>query len=104
MPSQHGGPTVAPLADPHTALWAIMVAFLWRFAGFNMVVYVAAIQGLPREYYDYAVLEGAGRFHAAFRGDGEGGPMFGDVCMEQYERLKFRNRVDVLLNELPDCW
>ena len=54
--------TVAPLADPHTALWAIMVAFLWRFAGFNMVVYVAAIQGLPREYYDYAVLEGAGRF------------------------------------------
>ncbi len=54
--------TVAPLADPHTALWAIMIAFLWRFAGFNMVVYLAAIQNLPREYYEYAVLEGAGRF------------------------------------------
>ena len=24
-----------------------MVAFLWRFAGFNMVVYLAAIQALP---------------------------------------------------------
>jgi raffinose/stachyose/melibiose transport system permease protein len=54
--------TVAPLADAGTALWAIMVAFLWRFAGFNMVVYLAAIQALPREYYEYAVLEGAGRF------------------------------------------
>ncbi len=54
--------TVAPLADPHTALWAIMLAFLWRFAGFNMVVYLAAIQNLPREYYEQAVLEGAGRF------------------------------------------
>ena len=54
--------TVAPLADADTALWAIMAAFLWRFAGFNMVVYLAAIQALPPEYYEYAVLEGAGRF------------------------------------------
>jgi len=54
--------TIAPLADAGTALWAIMVAFLWRFAGFNMVVYLAAIQALPREYYEHAVLEGAGRF------------------------------------------
>lgn len=54
--------TIAPLADANTALWAIMVAFLWRFAGFNMVVYLAAIQGLSRDYYEYAVLEGAGRF------------------------------------------
>lgn len=53
--------TIAPLADANTALWAIMVAFLWRFAGFVMVVYLAAIQGLPHEYYEYAVLEGAGR-------------------------------------------
>ena len=44
------------------ALWAIMAAFLWRFAGFTMVVYLAAIQALPREYDEYAVLEGAGRF------------------------------------------
>ena len=53
--------TIAPLADADTALWAIMAAFLWRFAGFTMVVYLAAMQGLRREYYEYAVLEGAGR-------------------------------------------
>ena len=55
--------TFAPLADANVALWAIMAAFLWRFAGFSMVVYLAAIQALPREYDESAVLEGAGRFH-----------------------------------------
>jgi raffinose/stachyose/melibiose transport system permease protein len=54
--------TVAPLADANTALWAIMAAFLWRFAGFAMVVYVAAIRAIPTAYDEYAVLEGAGRF------------------------------------------
>lgn len=54
--------TAAPLADPDTALWAIVVAFLWRFAGFGMVVYLAAIQGISRDYYEYATLEGASRF------------------------------------------
>ena len=54
--------TIAPLADADWALLAVLVAFLWRFAGFNMVVYIAAIQALPREFYEYALLEGAGRF------------------------------------------
>ena len=53
--------TFAPLADAHWALWAIMAAFLWRFAGFTMVVYLAAIEALPREYFEHAHLEGAGR-------------------------------------------
>jgi multiple sugar transport system permease protein len=39
-----------------------MAAFLWRFAGFTMVVYLAAIEALPREYFEHAHLEGAGRF------------------------------------------
>src|SRR5690349_9636115 len=53
--------TVAPLGDPTTALWAVLIAFLWRFAGFAMVVYAAAIDELPREYGEVAALEGAGR-------------------------------------------
>jgi ABC-type sugar transport system permease subunit len=51
--------TVAPLADPRTALWAILIAFLWRFAGFAMVVYAAAMNDIPRELYEHAALEGA---------------------------------------------
>ena len=41
---------------------AIMAAFLWRFAGFSMVVYLAAMQSIPREYGEYALLEGGSRF------------------------------------------
>ncbi len=54
--------TFAPLADPDIALWAIVLVFAWRFAGFSMVVYLAAIRSIPREYYEHAELEGIGRF------------------------------------------
>jgi ABC-type sugar transport system permease subunit len=54
--------TIAPLADPDTALWAILAAFIWRFAGFSMVVYLAGIQAISRDYYEFGVLEGASRF------------------------------------------
>ena len=51
--------TVAPLSDADAALWAVLAAFLWRFTGFSMVVYAAAIGSLPRDYYDLAIVEGA---------------------------------------------
>jgi ABC-type sugar transport system permease subunit len=52
---------VAPLADPAIALWAIVLVFVWRFAGFAMVVYLAGIQAIPREYYEVGEIEGIGR-------------------------------------------
>ena len=48
------------LASQATALWAIMAAFVWRWAGFNTVIYLAALQSMPREYHEAAMLEGAG--------------------------------------------
>jgi raffinose/stachyose/melibiose transport system permease protein len=51
---------VAPLADPAFALWAIVLVFAWRFAGFSMVVYLAAMQSIPREYYEQGELDGIG--------------------------------------------
>jgi raffinose/stachyose/melibiose transport system permease protein len=53
---------VAPLADPSFALWAIVLVFVWRFAGFSMVVYLTAMQSIPREYYEQGELEGIGRW------------------------------------------
>jgi len=50
--------TFAPLADPSTALWAIVVVLVWRYAGFASVIYLAAIQSIPREYYEVGELEG----------------------------------------------
>jgi raffinose/stachyose/melibiose transport system permease protein len=51
----------APLGDPSLAIWAIVVVLVWRFASFSMVVYLAGMQGIPREYYEAAELEGIGR-------------------------------------------
>jgi raffinose/stachyose/melibiose transport system permease protein len=51
----------APLADPGLALWAIVIVLAWRFAGFSMVVYLAAMRSIPRELYEVGELEGIGR-------------------------------------------
>ena len=37
-----------------------MAAFVWRWAGFNTVIYLAALQSIAREYHEPAMLEGAG--------------------------------------------
>jgi ABC-type sugar transport system permease subunit len=56
-----GSQTVAPLSSTTLALPAIFVSFLWRYAGFNMVLYLAAMQSIPEDYYEVAWLEGASR-------------------------------------------
>jgi len=48
------------LASQATALWAIMGAFVWRWAGFNTVIYLAGLQSIPKEYHEAAMIEGAG--------------------------------------------
>lgn len=52
--------TFAPLADPATALWALVLTFVWRYAGFVAVIYLTAIESIPKEYFEYARLEGIG--------------------------------------------
>jgi len=47
------------LASQATALWAIMGAFVWRWAGFNTVIYLAGLQSIPKDYHEAAMIEGA---------------------------------------------
>ena len=48
------------LASPTTALPALILVTTWMFAGFNMVVLLAAIAAVPPEYLDAARVDGAG--------------------------------------------
>jgi raffinose/stachyose/melibiose transport system permease protein len=50
------------LGDPSVALWAIGITVVWQFAGYSMVIFLAALQGIPRELEEAAALDGAGRF------------------------------------------
>ncbi|MFD0472577.1 carbohydrate ABC transporter permease [Nonomuraea thailandensis] len=55
------------LGNEATALPSIIVMTAWRSFGFNMVVLLAALQTIPRELYEAAAVDGAGRwarFHA----------------------------------------
>jgi ABC-type sugar transport system permease subunit len=51
------------LASPTTALPALILVTSWMFAGFNMVVMLAAIHAIPAEYQEAARVDGAGTWH-----------------------------------------
>lgn len=48
------------LGDPNTALAAIIVTHAWKWAGFNMVVCLAAIHSLPSEVLEASELDNCG--------------------------------------------
>jgi ABC-type sugar transport system permease subunit len=50
------------LGQDSTALAAIMVPAIWLRAGFPMLLYLAALQGIPEEIYEAATVDGATRW------------------------------------------
>jgi len=48
------------LGDPNLALGALIVTHAWKWAGFNMVVCLAAIHSLPREVLEASELDNCG--------------------------------------------
>lgn len=47
---------------PHLALPAIMLLSVWQGVGFQMVVLLAGLQGIPENLYEAAAIDGAGRW------------------------------------------
>ncbi|WP_414584237.1 carbohydrate ABC transporter permease [Scytonema sp. PCC 10023] len=54
-----GLPTYNWLGDPAVALKGIMIMNIWSTAPFYMVIYLAALQDIPRSLYEAAELDGA---------------------------------------------
>jgi ABC-type sugar transport system permease subunit len=48
------------ISDPSTALWAVMGAHLWKWLGFNMIVFLAALHALPADVLGAAELDNCG--------------------------------------------
>ena len=48
------------LRDPNTALPAVALSSIWASLGFTFIVMTAALQGIPRELYESAFVDGAG--------------------------------------------
>ncbi len=49
------------LASPSTALWCLVFTQVWFHAGQMMVVFVAGLQGIPKDYTEAASIDGATR-------------------------------------------
>ncbi len=50
------------LADANIALFAVVIAFTWQYAGYIMMIYVAAILNIPQELLEASDIDGAGPF------------------------------------------
>ncbi len=69
-----GGTPIAWLSDPRlkflgisVAMWAVIVAYLWQDFGYNLVIFIAALQGIPREFKEAAMVDGANAWQVFFK-------------------------------------
>lgn len=47
------------LSDPKVALVSVVIASIWQGFGFETVIFLAALQSIPRELYEAAMIDGA---------------------------------------------
>jgi ABC-type sugar transport system permease subunit len=69
-----GGTPIAWLSDPRAqylgisvGMWAVIAAYLWQDYGYNLVIFIAALQGIPHELKEAAVIDGANTWQAFTR-------------------------------------
>jgi multiple sugar transport system permease protein len=54
------------LGLPENIKPAISMIVFWRYVGFNVVLYLAALQTIPNDIYEAATMDGAGRLQQFF--------------------------------------
>ena len=50
------------LSDPNEALYVIVAMTVWGWTGFAVVIYLAALQGVPEQLHEAAAIDGAKKF------------------------------------------
>lgn len=55
------------LSDPFWAMPAVAMVTVWQGLGYNMVLYLAGLQGIPDHLHEAATIDGAGPFSRFFR-------------------------------------
>ncbi|CAN5164325.1 sugar ABC transporter permease [soil metagenome] len=57
-----GIPSQLFLASPSQALYVVVAMTIWGWTGFSVIVYLAALQGVPPELHEAASIDGASAF------------------------------------------
>ncbi|MBP3953040.1 carbohydrate ABC transporter permease [Bacillus suaedae] len=55
------------LADPNIVLMSIFIPILWQYAGFYILIYYAALKGIPESIMEAAKIDGASPIQIAYR-------------------------------------
>jgi multiple sugar transport system permease protein len=48
------------LGSTSLAPWALIIVTLWQSVGYSMIIFLAGLQDIPRDYYEAATIDGAG--------------------------------------------
>jgi raffinose/stachyose/melibiose transport system permease protein len=58
---RHVGITMvsSPIAEPRTAIYALILVNVWQWTGFSMLMYIAGLANMPSEVLDAARVDGA---------------------------------------------
>lgn len=51
------------LGDSKLVMPAVLLVTVWRFTGFYIIVFMAALESVPRDIYDVATIDGANLWH-----------------------------------------
>ncbi|MFX3633889.1 MAG: carbohydrate ABC transporter permease [Candidatus Pristimantibacillus sp.] len=47
------------LGTPQTGFWGLVIVFIWQTTGYMMIIYIAAIVGVPKDLMEAATIDGA---------------------------------------------
>ncbi|WP_188191799.1 carbohydrate ABC transporter permease [Nonomuraea sp. SYSU D8015] len=61
-----GAEPVGWLTEPGLALWSIIAVMVWQAVGFYVVLFSAGMAAIPKDYFEAAALDGAGRVRLFF--------------------------------------
>lgn len=63
---QLGLPAVNWVNNPNVAMISIAIIGIWSVIGYNMVLLLAGLQEIPRDYYEASEIDGAGKWRQFF--------------------------------------
>src|SRR5690606_30700305 len=64
--TQLGLQPIGWLTDEDVAMFSIALVTVWWTVGFNFLLYLAALQGIPQQQYEAATIDGAGGWRRLF--------------------------------------